>query len=307
VKEYKDDEISLFLRYQMENQINAIGDPTVVLKSGGYLVINPTEALVSIDVNSGRATKGRHIEETALQTNMEAAEEVARQLRLRDLGGLVVVDFIDMEERRNNRKVENCMKQALSVDRARIQMGRISSFGLLELSRQRLNPSVTEAQFERCAHCDGAGYVRTVDSAVIVALRALEEEGSRHRSTEVTLALPNVLAIYLLNQKRDMLAEIEHRYGFKVLIHVDESLVPAGYRIETPKNAVRSSRAAADDSREEEQKDDSRPSHNQRGTRRRGRRGGASPQSPQYYRGSETAAGIRRIQRRNGCNSFQYE
>lgn len=232
VKQYKDETIPLFHRYQVESQISAMGEPTVTLKSGGYLVINPTEALVSIDVNSGKSTKERHIEETALKTNLEAAEEVARQLRLRDLGGLVVIDFIDMEDRRNNAKVERKLKEALSNDRARIQVGRISMFGLMELSRQRLNPSLTEAQFQKCAHCEGIGYVRTVDSAAITALRALEEEGIRGRSVEVVLHLPNEVAIYILNHKRDMLADIERRYGFKIMIRIEEALAPDNYKID---------------------------------------------------------------------------
>lgn len=231
VKQYKDT-IPLFHRYQVESQIAAMGEPTVTLKSGGYLVINPTEALVSVDVNSGKSTKERHIEETALKTNLEAAEEVARQLRLRDLGGLVVIDFIDMEDRRNNAKVERRLKDALSNDRARIQVGRISMFGLMELSRQRLNPSLTEAQFQKCAHCEGIGYVRTVDSAAITALRALEEEGIRGRSVEVILQLPNEVAIYILNHKRDMLDDIERRYGFRILIRTDESLAPDNHKID---------------------------------------------------------------------------
>ncbi len=231
VKQYKDS-IPLFHRYQVESQIAAMGEPTVTLKSGGYLVINPTEALVSVDVNSGKSTKERHIEETALKTNLEAADEVARQLRLRDLGGLVVIDFIDMEDRRNNAKVERRLKEALSNDRARIQVGRISMFGLMELSRQRLNPSLTEAQFQKCAHCEGIGYVRTVDSAAITALRALEEEGIRGRSVEVILQLPNEVAIYILNHKRDMLDDIERRYGFRISIRTDEALAPDNHKID---------------------------------------------------------------------------
>ncbi len=238
VHQYKDDKYPLFHRYQVENQIAAMGEPTVELRSGGYLVINPTEALVSIDVNSGRATKERHIEETALKTNLEAAEEVARQLRLRDLGGLVVIDFIDMEDHRNNAKVERKLRDALSTDRARIQVGRISSFGLLELSRQRLNPSLTEAQFQKCPHCVGVGYIRTVDSASILALRSLEEEGIRSRAAQVFLSVPNEIALYILNQKREMLADIERRYGFTVFIRVDETLAPTGYKLETVKAAA---------------------------------------------------------------------
>ncbi len=238
VKQYKEDKIPLFHRYQVENQIASMGEPTVELKSGGYLVINPTEALVSIDVNSGRATKERHIEETALKTNLEAADEVARQLRLRDLGGLVVIDFIDMEENRNNAKVERRLREALSTDRARIQVGRISSFGLLELSRQRLNPSLTEAQFEKCPHCKGVGNIRTVDSATIMALRALEEEGIRNRASQVFLSVPNEIALYILNQKREMLADIERRYGFTVFVRVDDALAPTGHSIESIKAVV---------------------------------------------------------------------
>lgn len=238
VHQYKDDKYPLFHRYQVENQIAEMGEPVVTLKSGGYLVINPTEALVSIDVNSGRATKERHIEETALKTNLEAAEEVARQLRLRDLGGLVVIDFIDMEDHRNNAKVERKLRDALSTDRARIQVGRISSFGLLELSRQRLNPSLTEAQFEKCPHCKGVGYIRTIDSASILALRSLEEEGIRSRAGQVFLSVPNEIALYILNQKREMLADIERRYGFTVFVRVDEELAPTGFKLETVKAPV---------------------------------------------------------------------
>lgn len=238
IKFYADPKIPLFHRYQVENQITEIGEPIVQLKSGGYLVINQTEALVAIDVNSGRATKERHIEETALKTNLEAADEVARQLRLRDLGGLVVIDFIDMEDRRNNSKVERRLKDALSSDRARIQVSRISTFGLLELSRQRLNPSLTEAQFQKCSHCHGFGFIRSVDSAAILALRALEDEGVRGRATRITLHIPNTLALYILNEKRAMLATIEQRYGFNVMIHVDESLAPSGYLVEPMKIEV---------------------------------------------------------------------
>ncbi len=238
IARYEDDKIPLFHRYQVENQIAEIGEPVVQLRSGGYLVINPTEALVSIDVNSGRATKERHIEETAVKTNLEAAEEVARQLRLRDLGGLVVIDFIDMEDYRNNAKVERRLREALSTDRARIQVGRISSFGLLELSRQRLNPSLTEAQYEKCPHCHGAGFIRSVDSASILALRALEEEGIRGRATQVFLNVPNTIALYILNNKRDRLMDIERRYGFQVYVRSDDSLAPTGFNLEPIKGEV---------------------------------------------------------------------
>lgn len=236
VQQYKDDKFPLFQRYQIESQISEIGDPVVTLPSGGYLVINPTEALVSVDVNSGRATKERHIEETALRTNLEAAEEVARQLRLRDLGGLVVVDFIDMENRRNNRKVENKIRDALSTDRARIQIGRISTFGLMELSRQRMNPSLTEAQFEKCSHCQGVGVVRSVDATAINAIRALEEEGTRNRSDIVTLTVSNAVALYILNNKRKQISEIEERYGFEVNVEVREDVGAQGYKLDVTKS-----------------------------------------------------------------------
>lgn len=239
IHEYSDERIPLFHRYQLESQIAAIGEPQVTLRSGGYLVINPTEALVSIDVNSGRATKERHIEETALKTNLEAADEVARQLRLRDLGGLVVIDFIDMEDRRNNARVERRLKDALSSDRARIQIGRISSFGLMELSRQRLNPSLTETQFQQCPHCNGVGRVRTLDSAAILVMRAIEEEGIAGRASEIALHLSSSVALYILNHKRAMLATMERRYGFKIFISADETLGPAGYRIEPLRPALR--------------------------------------------------------------------
>ncbi len=235
VTHYQDDKVPLFNKFGVEHQIYAMSEPIVTLRSGGYLVINPTEALVSVDVNSGRATRERHIEETALKTNMEAASEVARQLRLRDLGGLVVIDFIDMEDRRNNRRVEERLKQALSTDRARIQIGRISSFGLLELSRQRLNPSLTEAQFEKCSHCSGGGVVRTVDSAAITALRALEEEGAKGRANEIILRVSNAVALYILNNKRVMLSDIERRHGFTVVIRVDGELPPSGFVVEAGK------------------------------------------------------------------------
>jgi len=271
VKLYSDDKVPLFHRYQIESQINEIGEPNVTLKSGGYLVINPTEALISIDVNSGKATGARHIEATALHTNLEAAEEVSRQLRLRDLGGLVVIDFIDMEDLRNNRKVENRLKTALSADRARIQIGRISSFGLLELSRQRLNPSLTEAQYEICPHCNGSGHIRTVDSAAIMALRALEEEGIRGRSKGIALVVSNVIALYILNQKRDMLADIERRHEVKVLISVDESLASTDYRVEILNGSRRSKKS---DFAEKSDSSSEDSNNSRRGGRRRGRRGG---------------------------------
>jgi hypothetical protein len=206
--------------------------PVVQLRSGGYIVINPTEALVAIDVNSGRSTKERNIEETALRTNLEAAEEVARQVRLRDLAGLIVIDFIDMEEHRHQRQVEHKVKDAMRNDRARIQIGRISAFGLMELSRQRLRPSLLEHSTEICPHCAGTGRVRSIESAALHALRAIEEEGVRRRSSEIVVSVPPNVALYLLNQKRHALSEIEQRYAFHVTIEADDELHAADCEIE---------------------------------------------------------------------------
>jgi ribonuclease E len=227
--------VPLFHRYQVEAQLDAMHNPVVQLRSGGYIVINQTEALVAIDVNSGRATRERHIEETAYKTNMEAADEIARQLRLRDLAGLIVIDFIDMEDSRNNASVERRIKEAMKSDRARIQLGRISHFGLLELSRQRLRPSLQETAFQPCAHCGGTGMVRSVESTAMYILRAIEEEGVRRRSSEVTVTVASAVALYILNQKREQLTEIESRYGFRVFLLGDDSLIPPNYRMDRVK------------------------------------------------------------------------
>ena len=196
-------------------------NPTVQLKSGGYIVIDVTEALVAIDVNSGRATREASIEETALKTNMEAAEEAARQMRLRDLAGLIVIDFIDMEDRRNNAAVEKKLKDKLKTDRARIQVGRISAFGLLEMSRQRLRPGMIEATTKACPHCHGTGRVRSDDSMALALLREIEEEGVKQRSKEVLIVAPVEIANYLLNQKREHIAMIEVRFGLSVRVEGD--------------------------------------------------------------------------------------
>ncbi len=215
VKHYADP-VPLYQRYGAEDQLTAMYDPVVQLKSGGYIVINPTEALVSIDINSGRSTKEYGIEATALNTNLEAAREIARQLRLRDMAGLVVIDFIDMEYGSNVRKVEKTMKDALKNDRARIQVGRISSFGLMEMSRQRLRTGVLEATTRSCPHCDGSGLVRTASSAGLSALRLIEEEAARGRGSIISLYASTEAAVYLLNAKRADLGEIEALYGVRV-------------------------------------------------------------------------------------------
>src|SRR3546814_3224586 len=210
VQLYKDSNVPLFQRHQVESQLDAMHSNTVQLRSGGYLVFNQTEALVAVDVNSGRATRERHIEETALKTNLEAAEEIGRQLRLRDLAGLIVIDFIDMEEARRNREVERRIKEALKNDRARLQLGRISHFGLLEMSRQRMRPSLMEISSEICKHCGGTGHVRSTEWVALSVLRAIEEEGLRGRAREITVTVPTQVALYILNQKRKTLRSEEH-------------------------------------------------------------------------------------------------
>jgi ribonuclease E len=223
---YRDPLIPLFQRFNVEPQIADVFNPRVELKSGGYIIINPTEALVSIDVNSGRATRERHIDDTALKTNMEAAEEIARQLRLRDLGGLVVIDFIDMESGRHNAKVERKLREAMSEDRARIEIGRISGFGLLELSRQRLHPSLTETHFETCVHCAGTGLTRATESAAVVVMRAIEAEAVKGRAINITANIPQSVAIYLLNFKREDIIRIEELFGVRVALRADENMMP---------------------------------------------------------------------------------
>ena len=238
VKHYNEG-LPLFARYQVESYLASMFNPTVQLKSGGYIVIGVTEALVAIDVNSGRATKEGSIEETALKTNLEAAEEVARQLRLRDLAGLIVIDFIDMDERKNNASVEKRMKDKLKTDRARIQVGRISGFGLMEMSRQRLRPGMIEATTQPCHACHGTGLIRSDDSLALSILRQIEEEGTRKRSREVLIKAPVGIANFLMNQKREHIAQIEARYGMSVRIEGDHSLISPDFSMEKFKTATR--------------------------------------------------------------------
>ncbi|KFE36873.1 ribonuclease E/G [Thioclava atlantica] len=238
VKHYTD-ALPLFARFQVESYLGSMFNPVVQLKSGGYIVIGITEALVAIDVNSGKATKEGSIEETALKTNLEAAEEVARQLRLRDLAGLIVIDFIDMEERKNNASVEKKLKDKLKTDRARIQVGRISGFGLLEMSRQRLRPGMLESTTQPCSHCHGTGIIRSDDSLALSVLRAIEEEGTRKRTREVLVRAPVAVANYLMNAKREHIALIEARYGMSVRIEAAPELVSPDFTIEKFKTATR--------------------------------------------------------------------
>ena len=233
------EQLPLYARYQVEGYLNGMFNPTVQLPSGGYIVIGITEALVAIDVNSGRATKEGSIEQTALKTNLEAADEVARQLRLRDLAGLIVIDFIDMDERRNNTAVEKRFKDKLKTDRARIQVGRISGFGLMEMSRQRLRPGMLEATTQMCSHCHGTGLLRSDDNVALSILRALEEEGVRGRSKEVLVKAPISIANFLMNGKREHIADIEARYGMSVRIECDPTMVSPDYAIEKFKTATR--------------------------------------------------------------------
>ncbi len=224
IKAYKNADIPLFQRFQVEGQLDKLHDTNAQLESGGYLVINPTEALVSIDVNSGRATKEKDLEETALKTNLEACDEIARQLRLRNLAGLVVIDFIDMDEPANNHAVEKRMKEALKKDRSRIQVGKMSMFGLLELSRQRMHSAFWESNYQICPHCHGKGIVRTHESAAIYVLRLLEEEAIKNRSSKITISIPTDVAVYLLNQKRKNLVDLENKYRIEIAVCADSSI-----------------------------------------------------------------------------------
>lgn len=236
IKYYKNNDMPLFQRFQIEGQLDKLHEANAQLESGGYLVINPTEALVSIDVNSGRATKEKDLEETALKTNLEACDEIARQLRLRNLAGLVVIDFIDMEEQANNHAIEKRMKEALKKDRSRIQVGKMSMFGLLELSRQRMHSSFFESNYQVCPHCQGKGLIRTMESSGVFVLRGIEEEGIKNRSCRINAYVPADTAIYLLNQKRHALMDLEQRYKMEIIISADDSIkCISDYRIERTK------------------------------------------------------------------------
>jgi ribonuclease E len=233
----------LFARYRIEPQLNAMFSPYVTLKSGGYLVINQTEALVSVDVNSGKSTREFSIEETALNTNLEASDEVARQLKLRDLAGLIVIDFIDMEERRNNRKVENRLKDALRHDRARIQVGRISHFGLMEMSRQRLRTGVLEGSTTQCPHCQGTGTIRSVESVALGVIRGLEDYLMRDARSSVTALTTSNVALYILNHKRSFIIEMENRFGVSVSVLASDKMQGANFGIEKSAEPLKPKRA----------------------------------------------------------------
>jgi ribonuclease E len=322
VKQYAD-HVPLFQRQGVEDQLAAMYQPVVQLKSGGYLVINPTEALVSIDINSGRSTREHNIEQTAYATNLEAAQEVARQLRLRDMAGLVVIDFIDMESSGHIRKVEKAMKDALKNDRARIQVGRISSFGLMEMSRQRLRTGVLEASTRPCPHCDGSGLMRTAASAGLSALRMLDEEAARGRGSRIVLRAGREAAVYVLNRKRGEIDEIEQRYGVDIEVLIDDGFEGARMAVESfgppPAQRPRIAPAPVQEPEEEEEEDEAefaetgdedeeeaeeeesraRPERRERAgeedrsgrkrRRRRGRRGGRRHHEEEQGEGAEPA------------------
>jgi ribonuclease E len=307
------DTTPLFARHHVDQQLDAMHSPVVQLRSGGYVVINQTEALVAIDVNSGRATRDRHIEDTALRTNMEAAEEIARQLRLRDLAGLIVIDFIDMESNKHNAMVERRLKESLRHDRARIQVGRISHFGLLEMSRQRLRPSIAEQTFITCPHCLGRGTIRGVESSALQVLRAVEEEGAKRRAAEINVHVASEVALWLLNRKRDRLSEIEARFGMSVFFQPDDKLMGPALRIERLRAAEPMAVTAAPsalrmdyapeaediapeieeeeaDSPRAEAREETAEEGERRRRRRRRRRGGRREGGPQGAEGSDTEA-----------------
>jgi ribonuclease E len=236
IKRYSSD-VPLFNRYQIEGQIESAFQREVRLPSGGSVVIDPTEALVSIDINSARATRGADIEETALNTNLEAADEICRQLRLRDIGGLIVIDFIDMNPTKNQRAVENRMRDALEVDRARIQVGRISRFGLLEMSRQRLRPSLRETSHIMCPRCEGLGTIRDIESSALAVLRLIQEEALKQTSSEIRAFLPVTVASFVLNEKREMITDIETQNSVRVVIVTEVEMQTPHYRVERLRSA----------------------------------------------------------------------
>ncbi len=235
VKQWTDED-PLFVAEDVEKELDSIYSPTVQLKSGGYLVINQTEALVAIDVNSGKATKERNIEQTAVRTNLEAAEEACRQMRLRDLAGLVVIDFIDMDENKNNRAVEKKLKDCLKVDRARVQHGRISQFGLMEISRQRRRQGVLQATSDPCTVCNGSGYRRSISSAALQLIRAIEARASTGGLVSISVKAPTDVALYILNNKREALIEIESAAGFAISIHSSDDLLPGDFTIDAERD-----------------------------------------------------------------------
>lgn len=238
VQQYVDDKLHLFQRYNLDAQLQDIFNPKVTLKSGGYIIIDQTEALVAVDVNSGRSTRERNIEDTALKNNLEAAEEFARQARLRDLSGLIVIDFIDMEENKNRISVEKKLKESMKKDRARIQIGEISNFGLLELSRQRLRPSIVENSSELCPHCAGSGRIQSIEVSAVQILRAIEEEGAPDGIEGVKVFAHSDVILHILNKKRSQLNEIENGYKILIDFNNDNTIIPPQKKLEVVKKSI---------------------------------------------------------------------
>ena len=238
VQQYVDDKLHLFQRYNLDAQLQDIFNPKVTLKSGGYIIIDQTEALVAVDVNSGRSTRERNIEDTALKNNLEAAEEFARQARLRDLSGLIVIDFIDMEENKNRISVEKKLKESTKKDRARIQIGEISNFGLLELSRQRLRPSIVENSSELCPHCAGSGRIQSIEVSAVQILRAIEEEGAPDGIEGVKVFAHSDVILHILNKKRSQLNEIENGYKILIDFYNDNTIIPPQKKLEVVKKSI---------------------------------------------------------------------
>ncbi|HXW21511.1 MAG TPA: Rne/Rng family ribonuclease, partial [Rhodomicrobium sp.] len=295
VQLYKEPE-PLFIRYEVERQLNQMFSPVVTLRSGGYIVLNQTEALVAIDVNSGRATREYSIEDTALKTNLEASEEVARQVRLRDLAGLIVIDFIDMDERRNNRAVERKLKECLRHDRARIQVGHISHFGLLEMSRQRLRQGVVEVSTMPCPVCQGVGHIRSTESVALMILRSIEDHLRTQGPANLTVSASSEASLYILNHKRAYLRDIEMRYGVTIVLQLDEKAHGGHFALERGTEAVAPAAgeskavhmdaaafATADEEEVTSEGEDKRPSRRRR-RRKRGR--GEQPFEPALQNGS---------------------
>ncbi|MGN6671557.1 MAG: Rne/Rng family ribonuclease [Candidatus Nucleicultricaceae bacterium] len=315
VQLYKDDESPLFFKHRIERQIDEMHMPMVRLPSGGSIVIHPTEALVSIDINSGRSTKERHIEETAFKTNLEAADEIYRQVRLRDLAGLIVIDFIDMDNAKNTAAVEKRIRDIFRTDRARVQIGKISAFGLLEISRQRLKASILETAFTPCAHCAATGYIRSVESTALMILRVLEEEGYSRKAKRILIKLPPSVAFYILNQKRKQIADIENRHAMAIELDGDESMHPPQYnivRLEMLPDATQDKTTQQNDTHHRQND----AHHRQNGLQKSNNgNNGARPQpsgdktqeasvhSPQQHQKNEgSSSGRRRRRRRSGSN-----
>ena len=288
VKKYASESVALFQEFRAESLLESIHNPTVQLRSGGYIVIHQTEALVAIDVNSGRATRERHIEETALKTNCEAAEEIAYQLKLRDLAGLIVIDFIDMEENRNNITVERRFKDSLRSDRARIQIGRISPFGLLEMSRQRLRPSLIEITGDPCPHCGGTGFMQSTDWTALQVLRALEETANRERATSIELNVSAEVALYILNQKRQALSEIEERNGLSVTVSTNGEIRGGIWEIEVLQRAEDVSEKRGKETSDEESSEEG-GRRRRRGRRRKSRQEDNEANTAEAAEATETA------------------